>query len=77
MTKPTALALAQANVQAYADTAARNRDAMPIVTAFVDDMRAVFGDLTVIHAAENGRETTSRRGRCARGVVPTLEERKK
>lgn len=37
-------------------TKAERREAMPLVTAFLDDMREHFGDPVYIKATENGHE---------------------
>jgi len=42
------------------DEGARNRAAFPVATAFIDDMRAAFGDVRVVYVAEGGREVGRR-----------------
>jgi hypothetical protein len=39
-------------------TREERREAMPLSTAFLDDMREHFGDPVYIHAIENGHEVT-------------------
>ena len=34
----------------------QRREAMPLITAFVDDMRKAFGEPAGIHAEENGHK---------------------
>lgn len=50
-----------------------NRRKMPTVAAFVDEVRAVFGDCKVVYAKENGIELGRRP---ERGIIPNLSEYK-
>jgi len=46
--------------QARAAQAARNREAMPIIGAFVDELRKIFPQARVTYASEAGRIAGSR-----------------
>lgn len=43
-----------------AAAAQSNRETMPIVSEFVDEMRRLFGSVTVTYASENGVERGQR-----------------
>lgn len=50
----------------------QNRERMPIIAAWVDQMRELFGEVRVNYVNENGIEL-GKRG--PEGVVPQLEKR--
>jgi hypothetical protein len=53
------------------EKARQNREQMPTVAGWVDDLRAVFGDVRVVYAEENGRVVGVKP---EPGVVPVIYE---